>query len=236
MSSPRFSIIRDFIKEYIARGEWTPGTRVPSENELGEQFKVSRMTARRALDELTREGLVKRIRGSGTFVADKRPESSLLTIRNIAEEIAGRGHRHLAKVILLEPRKADASLGLSFEMKPGSSLYYSLIVHFENDQAVQQEARYVNPRFAPAYLEQDFVDHTPNVYLMDTAPLTEADHLVAAVLPDKESARRLGIAANEPCLQLTRKSWCSQGVVSHAVLLHPGKRYRLGDHLKFSED
>ena len=69
MSTPKFTQIKQFIFEQIESGNWLEKQRVPSENELATQFAVSRMTARRALQELTDEGVLSRSQGSGTFVA-----------------------------------------------------------------------------------------------------------------------------------------------------------------------
>ena len=86
--------MKDHILENIRSGDWAPGARVPSENELVEHFSISRMTANRALRELTADGFLSRVPGVGTFVREQPPRSSLLELRNIAEEIAARGHVH----------------------------------------------------------------------------------------------------------------------------------------------
>ena len=52
MTTPKFTQIKQFIFKQIESGKWSEHQRVPSENELAEQFGVSRMTARRALQEL----------------------------------------------------------------------------------------------------------------------------------------------------------------------------------------
>ena len=89
---PRYQRIKQFIRERIEQGEWPTAYQVPSEHKLCEQFDVSRMTARKALQELTAEGVLVRAQGLGTFVAEAKPQSSLLEVRNIADEIRERGH------------------------------------------------------------------------------------------------------------------------------------------------
>ena len=88
---PRYQQVKDLIIERIASGDLRPTDRVPSENELVETTGVSRMTANRALRELTSEGYVERRAGSGTYVADLKATSHLLEVRNIADEVARRG-------------------------------------------------------------------------------------------------------------------------------------------------
>ena len=66
---PAYEQVKDWIRGHIASGDWKPGDPVPSEAALMGRFGVSRMTAHRALRELATEGLVTRVQGSGTTVA-----------------------------------------------------------------------------------------------------------------------------------------------------------------------
>ncbi|RUO32751.1 histidine utilization repressor [Aliidiomarina sanyensis] len=229
----KFAVIKEHIYRKIESGEWPEYHPVSSENELSEQFSVSRMTARRALQELAEEGLVTRTRGSGTFVAPLKSQSALLTIRNIADEIRMRNHKHHAVVRVLERVVAPNAVASALQLSPGAEVFHSVITHFENGHAVQIEDRYVNPNLVPQYLEQDFVEHTPHEYLCEVTPLTEASHLIEAVLPTEQQLSWLALENPEPCLQIQRRTWCRDGVVSQATLTHPGSRFRLGGHMTF---
>lgn len=233
MPLPRYRMIRDHLLEAIEAGELQAGDRVPSENELVAQFSVSRMTARRALQELADAGFLLRTQGLGSFVTDSRPMSSMLEVRNIADEIVERGHRHSCRVLELGSVRAGAELSHYFELDAGAPLFHSVLLHLENDVPIQHEDRYVNPGCAPDYLKQDFSDTTPNVYLSEVAPLGEADHVVEATVPEPAVARALDIAGTAPCLRVTRRTFSRIGIVSLARLTYPGSRYRLGGHLSF---
>ena len=65
---PRYRRIKEHIVRHIEAVEWRAGDQVPSERKLVKQLKVSRMTVNRALRELTHEGLLVRVQGTGTFV------------------------------------------------------------------------------------------------------------------------------------------------------------------------
>ena len=97
-AQPLYAKVKDHILENIRSGAWEAGRRVPSENELVESFGISRMTANRALRELTAEGFLSRVPGVGTFVKEAPALSSLMELRNIAEEIAQRGHRYSSRL------------------------------------------------------------------------------------------------------------------------------------------
>jgi GntR family transcriptional regulator of arabinose operon len=70
---PKYRSIREAVREFIANGSYAPGTRLPSEDELGSHFGASRNTVIRALVDLRDEGLVQRVQGAGTFVASQAP-------------------------------------------------------------------------------------------------------------------------------------------------------------------
>lgn len=231
----KYNQLKQYVYGKIESGEWPEHHPVSSENALAKEFSVSRMTARRALQELADEGLVVRTRGAGTFVAPLKSQTGLLTIRNIADEIALRKHRHHAEIQLLEETDAEPGMATLLQLPQGSRVWHSVITHFENGQSVQVEDRYVNPLLVPKYLEQDFIGHTPHEYLCEVTPLTEASHQIEAVTPTKDQQRWLHLSGPEPCLQIQRRTWSRDGVVSQAVLTHPGTRFRLGGHMTFSK-
>ncbi|MGC3835341.1 GntR family transcriptional regulator [Moritella viscosa] len=97
-SSPRYIQIQDFILEKINSHVWMPGSKIPTELELTKQFSVSRMTVNKAIRDLVNKGLLERTPRLGTFVCQKKVESSLSDIRNIADEIRQRGRTYSNKV------------------------------------------------------------------------------------------------------------------------------------------
>jgi GntR family histidine utilization transcriptional repressor len=231
---PLYRQVKDHILASIASGTLAPGTRVKSENELAEQFGIARMTANRALRELMHDGYLSRVPGVGTFVREMPHQSSLMELRNIAEEIAARGRRHSAALVRLDKVAADRARAAAFAVARGTLLYAVVLVHAENGIPVQLERRYVNPAIAPFFLRQDFTRMTPTAYLLSVAPLDELEHRVRAVLPDAEARRRLGIEASEPCLELYRRSWSGGVVVTEATLLYPASRYELASRHRTS--
>src|SRR6201996_1933411 len=161
---PAYEQIKRYVIARIEEGVWKPGGLIPSEAELVKEFGVARMTVSRALRELTAERVLTRVQGSGTFVAPQRYESTVLEIRNIADEIAARGHRHAARVLTLEPSDdPDALEALGLASGPA---FHSCIVHIEEDDPIQYEDRFVNPKVFPEYLQQDFAVETPNHYMV----------------------------------------------------------------------
>jgi GntR family transcriptional regulator, histidine utilization repressor len=226
-SQPLYLQVKRHILDNIGSGKWGAAARVPSENDIVRSFGVSRMTANRALRELRDEGVLVRIAGVGSFVADRHAQAHPLEIRGIADEIRERGHVHRAQVVAIERIRAAAELAEDFGIAPRSELYSSLIVHFENDRPIQLEDRHVLPRLAPDYLQMDFSRTTPHDYLIRVAPLQEAEHLLRAEMPDERTRKLLAMRRNEPCLLVMRRTWTAGQIASVARLYYPGSRYQL---------
>ncbi len=222
---PAYEQVKAFIKTHISAGTWKPGDPVPSEAALAAQFGISRMTANRALRELTAEGMVTRVQGSGTRVAELHRISSRLTIRDIHEEVIERGHVHTTRVLMVEAEKASADLARSLGLRTGARVFHTMLVHLENGVPIQHEDRYVNPAAAPDFLETDFTLTTPTPHLLQHAPLTEASYSIEACLPTAQEARQLGIKRGEPCLAMMRRTVSGAHVASVARLIYPGTRY-----------
>ena len=228
---PLYAQVKSHILNRIQSGAWAAGQRVPSENEIVAQFSISRMTANRALRELSDDGYLARVPGVGTFVKERPHRASLLELRNIADEIATRGHVHTVKILLKEGVIASPALAVSFEETKGITLFHIKLVHSENGLPVQLEDRFVNPRVFPQFLKQDFTQVTPTAYLLTSAPAEELEHTVEAITPDA-ATRRLLQSGDEPCLSLHRRSWSSGRVATIATLIYPASRYALYSRAK----
>jgi GntR family histidine utilization transcriptional repressor len=227
LTAARYLQVKHYVLERIAGGLLRSGERVPSENELVRELAVSRMTANRALKELTQDGVLVRVAGVGTFVAEQRVHAHPLEVRNIADEIRARGHDYRVKVIELASVSATAELAARFEVKEGSPLAYSLLTHYEGALPLQVEERHVNPSVAPGYLENDFTRVTPHEFLIRIAPLQRAEHTVRALSPERRIRRLLKLDASEACLLIRRRTFSRGRVASLADLYHPGSRYEL---------
>lgn len=227
-----YAQVKDHITRKIQDGSWPAGHRLPSEHELVAQFGISRMTVNRALRELVEQGRVTRIAGVGSFVAEDKPQSTLLQIANIASEIRARGHDYGYQLVAAERIAASTDVAAWLDLRAGESVFHTVCLHLEDGVPVQLEDRFVNPRVVPDFLEQDLVGTPPSEYLVRHVPFDQIEHLVDAVLPTVEQAQRLSMPASEPCLLLTRRTWTRTVPVTLVRCLHPSTRYRLGSRFR----
>jgi len=129
---PLYSQIIEILRGRIERGEYVPDQQLPTEVELAEQFGVSRITSKRALIELEREGLIYRRRGSGSFVKKKEG------VRRPPEEQGGAAANRIVSMII--PYVASNNM---FGYIPGISAYlesrgYYLSIHNSDWSSAQE--------------------------------------------------------------------------------------------------
>lgn len=224
-------MVRNHVLARIESGEWGEGARIPSETRLVAELGVSRMTVHGALRDLAAEGVLLRRQGAGTFVAPRRSQSTFLELHNIHDEIEARGKTHTAQVLALEALSCDLAVATELELPPGSDVFHSVLLHREDGRPLQIEDRYVNPRFAPDYMDQDFTRITPNEHLMAAGPLEAVEHVIQALPADDDTRALLGMGPGEPVLLMRRRTWSRGMVATSARLLHPGARFSLGGRM-----
>ena len=226
-AEPHYVRVKSLVRERIASGALRPGDAVGSEETWARELGLSRLTVHRALRELMLEGVLVRFRRRGSFVAELKAQSSPITVEPIDRQIAHRGHRYSAEVLEVSAQKASADVAERLELRTGTKVFRSRVVHLEDGEPIQYEDRYVNPRVVPEYADVDFTAPPPAQYLQEHYPLRQVEHAIVAEGADEESARRLRIREASPCLTILRRTWSGARVASYARLVHPGDRYRL---------
>ena len=226
-AQPLYKQIKDVINNRIRQGQWQPGQKIPSENSLVDSLKVSRMTVHRALRELTREGVLNRVHGLGTFISEAPQHASLIQLKDIAEEITARNQTHTAKILVHLKIKASADIAQKMELALDAQVYYLEMIHFQDDLPIQLEQRYVNPQLVPDFMNIDFSRQTSTHYLISLFRPDEMEHRVQSVLAEEKTAEILMIDRSQPCLKLSRRTWKDNQVVTFVTLLYPGHLYDL---------
>lgn len=218
--------LHDRIAAHIARqisiGAWGAGERVPSESALMAQFGASRMTVHHALRELTTRGLLWRQKGRGSFVAAARPYVSVYGHQDIIAEIEGRGSRHSARVIRQILRPASAEEAADFALEAGEPLFHAVVVHHEDGAPLELEDRLLNPLILPGCMDIDLEKRTLFSLLLNSRPHREGGETVRALLAEGEDRALLRLAAGQPCLEVVRRTWSPEGVVTRVRLLRAG--------------
>ena len=224
--TPLYEQVKQFIIDGIRSQEWRPGDKLPSEHELTRRFGISRMTINRALRELTSEGVVRRVGGLGSFVAERKPPTMLFEVRDVAREISERGNSYECHVIAQEALTLSPHQAAQLQLPSGRRMFHSSLIHLENGVPLQLEERWVNPELVPDYLELDFHQTTAFSRLSKVA-ISEVEHRISAVLPEQHDIDMLQLVQGEPCMLLVRRTWSGKALLARSRFLSASSRYSL---------
>ena len=219
--------VKHHVLEKIRTGIWPPGTLVPKEQELADEFGCARMTVHRALRELAGEGLVERRRRSGTRVALHTTRSAPFEILRIDREVERHGatyrYRRLSRRILRPSDAVAARLGIP----PTQETLRVDCLHFASDVPFQLEERWINLDVVPDAQTQSFLDTPANVWLLGRTPWSDIEHVISAQTASARIAGRLELDPGDALLIVERKTWLDARVITYVRMLHPGRFYRL---------
>jgi GntR family histidine utilization transcriptional repressor len=221
---PLYLQIKRAIAAPILSGNLLPGERIPSEHELMDHFGAARMTVNRALHALGEDGLIRRHRRRGTFVAPQSAEQTVLSLNDIGREIAESGARHGYELRARRRRNAGKALGTELDLASGVPLLKLSCRHLADDVPHVLEDRWINLEAVPAAAEISFKEVAPGGWLLRNVPWNEAEHRIAARNADAEVAELLDIDVGAACLEVRRKTWRGGVLVTAVRLLYPGER------------
>lgn len=154
---PLYYQLKEILRSWIISDRFTTGARFPSESELQKQFKVSRMTIRRALMELVNEGFLVRERGRGSFVVKPRFQSQLRRLTSFTEDMQLRGLSTESKVLefrLVQNSEVAHKMGIA-EME---ELVQIRRLRFTGGEPVAIQNAFVRHKFCPGLLERGLIE------------------------------------------------------------------------------
>jgi GntR family transcriptional regulator len=139
---PKYMQIQTSISNWIAQGDINPGDQIPSERELSQQFKVSRMTVRQAISNLVNLGVLQRNHGVGTFVSRLKIEHDIGQLVSFTESTLRRGLNPSGKLLEFAHLLADEKLARALHVNIGEKLSCLVRVRFANNEPLVLERCY----------------------------------------------------------------------------------------------
>lgn len=227
MSAPKYKVIEQALVARIAAGEFAPGDPIPHEAELAAAYGVTRPTIGRALSALVEQGLIERKRRAGSRVAVRGRVAARLAIPLVREEIAATGAANGYRLLAREKAPPPPEVAWLFGLRGGEPALRTDALHLADGRPWQRESRWINLRTVPGAESAEFVDVSPNEWLVRATPFTRIAHEVGAESADADTARLLDIAPGAPVLRLVRRTWLGSSAITEVAMRHPGDRYRL---------
>jgi len=220
-------LIRSDFEKAILSGALPPGARLPTELDLMERYRCSRMTVNKALSTLVTAGLIDRRKRAGTFVARPRVHSMVLDVPDLAMQVSERGQSYAYRPLLRKMRGPDIDRPEEEALAGGGQLLQIDGVHLADDVPLAVEYRLVSLSAVPDIAEADFEVVSPGAWLLSHVPWTEAETRISAVAALDQTARLLGVTTGDPCLRVERRTWRGTERVTQVQQIFVGGAYDL---------
>ena len=226
-SSPLYHQLMQRITDDIEKGNYPVGSRIPPEHELEAAYRVSRVTVRRALAELTQEGLLERNQGKGTFVSVPRISRNLKSINSFHDSCRQSGITAGTRVIHVRSFPADDRDIRELGLREGDRVIEVLRIRLADGEPVVLEKNHFS--MAYAYLED--ADLNGSLYRLlkeyGIEP-AEGSHEISICFATAEQAKLLNIDPGAPLMKLHEVIYDQRGRVLHnGIQLIRGDRFVL---------
>lgn len=207
-AGPRYVWLQQQLREAIGVSKYGVGDALPPERVIAEDFAVSRVTVRRAIDGLVDEGLVVRRHGAGTFVKG-RVEKQFAKLSSFSEDMQSRGRVPTSRWIDRSEGQVTGDEALSLGLGPGSSVYRFARVR-EADGLSMALERSTIAAFALTSAEQVEDSLYAALEANGCRPVRALQRLRAALIA-KAEADLLGIEPGAPVLFIERRGFLADG-------------------------
>ena len=226
--APLHGQVRNAIEASIEKGDYPPGSVLPGELDLAEKFDVSRITVKRALNDLALAGYVRRYRGRGTIV---NPRPGLAVVRGsfstFIDNLRTMGLETEVTLLEVGDVAPAADVAAALQLAPGAVAQRAVRIRYLDGAPFSHLVTHVPVDIAAGYSSEALAT-TPLLKLLEQAgvTVTGAEQSMAAVAASPDVAARLHVAAGSPLLRIFRIMKDADGRPVQAIEAHyPGDRF-----------
>jgi GntR family transcriptional regulator len=232
-ATPLYYRIQEMLRTQIVTGRLAPGTQLPSETELAESFRTTRMTVRQALARLTFEGLIARRIGLGTFVAQRPVEGAIdaQRVRSFEDQMEERGHHVTFQLLGFDLERASEDVSRALELPADARIYRLRRLRLVEQEIIGLEDRAMPENIGSVIPAAALVSRSAMTMVESAlgAPLGGMSVSVGAIGAHAKLARDLGIRRGSPVLVRDHTFYDGNG---HPVLV--GNSVYRGDKYRFT--
>lgn len=228
-SVPAYEKIARQIKASIHDGQYTYGSALPSETKLCEEYDVSRITIRRAVNELVDDGYLEKVHGKGTFVKYHRFEQELLNLSGFTEAFGKKGIRVSHHIIeeTLEP--ADLITRKQLQIDKSENMLKIVRLHYLDESPFSLDTSYFPESKFPGLFE--LLKENDSLYDImkkhfNMSPL-HADRTITIATPTEQECQLLECDMTEPLFKMEKLVLDEDKPLHRSVLLTPSSRVSL---------
>lgn len=229
-----YKSIADRLRIRLNSANYHIGSPIPAEIRLAEEFGVSRMTIRKAIDLLVGWGLVVRRHGSGTFVAKKDVHHETSNLTGFIEVMLNQGKEVVSEVLEFVLMPAPPAIASQLRVNIDERIYYSRRVRFVDGKPLMVEDSYMPVKLF-RNLSVAHLEGSKFSYIEDECKITICGNYesLSPVLADKKMAKLLNINELTPILRITSLSYSDSGdFVNYSVMFRNASEYQVDYHLQ----
>ena len=227
---PLYAQLKETILDEIASGQLKPGDQLPSHRELCETYQMSHMTVRRAITELTNEGVINAVPGKGIYVAEPKEDADSGALISFHEDMARRGM--IAQTRTLDSYMTTASTALAqiMGLETGAPLVFMRRLLLASETPMGIAHNYLAHHLCPGFLDQPLVNGSLYATLNTRYGLRLASgkRTAEAVLADQEQADLMGLPLPSALVLIEQLTFLDSGsAIEYSRILYRGDRYRV---------
>jgi GntR family transcriptional regulator len=225
---PKYTQLRELLIGLLEEQHLPVDAPIPSERELCQEYGLSRMTVRQAVDHLVSEGRLYRVPGKGTFVA--RPKIDMpLRLVSFTEDMRARGLTPGARELDRRSIRAGAHLARLFQLEPGAEIYVLERLRTADGDPMAIERSHIPAALAPGLLRQGLADRSLYDVLEHTYGIVfdAGEQTVEAAIVDPADARVLDIPRGSAVLRLEQRSSAAGTCAEVVESIYRADRYQL---------
>jgi GntR family transcriptional regulator len=235
LPTPAYLQLHAHLVTSIESGAWPAGRALPSERELAAALGLSRMTVRRAFEEVARDGLLEQRRGSGTYVRSRRLEQTVDRVIGFSDEAQLLGFRPGSRVLELTEVAADVEIADALQCRLGALVRRISRVRTADDAPLALQIAYLRPSMLT--LDADDLAWHQSLYAAVEARFgvtpSRARQTIRARLPTRQERRLLSIDRFVPVLAIERTTFDADDAPFEFVRsAHRGDLYALALDLR----
>lgn len=232
---PLHEQLYEIFRGFISKEEWKAGDMIPAEQELIDQYGVSRIVVRQVLNRLVNEGLVYRQQGRGSFIAKASLEQGLTRIISFTEDMRVRGLAPTTRTISATLLPAPAEVAARLQIPKGEQLIHLERLRLANNESMSVEESFLVHRFFPGLLESDLSETPLRERLEEDygIRIVRALQTIRAIAAPAKHAKLLTVPLHSPLLFIERVSFSQQNQpVEFLRIYYRGDRYSLYNELR----
>ncbi|MDR0602071.1 MAG: GntR family transcriptional regulator [Treponema sp.] len=214
--------LKEKLLKKIQTGEWKPGQKIPSESELCAAYGLSRITVRKAIEELVHSGRLERFQGRGTFITNTSFEQKLSKFYSFSEELKKWGKKEQADVLSFDIITPDDETAKKLGMEGGRAFRLERLRSVDGT-AYTVETSYIPQNVCPKISREDIDKNGlyKSMRNFGVYPQRIIEKFRATAI-QKNEAKKMGLRAGVPAIHLERTTYDDARIIEYCVSIVRG--------------